>query len=95
MMMTSALAIKITDAIVKLKLTEPNVVLSVSQPLNSKQVFLLEDKIKQNEIAFKVSVARDFHQSTNSSSGGREPLRGKFSIFGWKMHFGAKSHLAN
>lgn len=94
-MMTSALAIKITDAILKLKLTEPKVILSASQPLNSKQVFLNEDKIEENEIAFKVFVARDFRWSTNSNSAGREPLKGKFSSFGWKMHFGAKSHLAN
>lgn len=88
MMMTSSLAIKITDAVVKLKLTEPNVVLCFLAFEFKVDFFLIEDEIKENEIAL-------FSQSTNSSSGGREPLKGKFSVSGWKMHFGAKSHLAN
>lgn len=57
MIMKSALAIKITSAIMLLKSTKSNVVLSVFQPLDF-EVFLLEDKVKENEIARKISLAK-------------------------------------
>lgn len=59
-MMMSLLAIKITDAIVKLKLTEPNVVLCFLA-FEFKVDFPDWGWDKGDEIALKDFVARDFH----------------------------------